>query len=57
MTPTSPGTYFYTDAMPDAKAERVQVVDDAGVLCARFEDEDGIELIPIGEMAGTFAPA
>jgi hypothetical protein len=55
MAPTAPGRYSYSDQ--PGHAEILEVVDDAGELCARFEDEDGHELIPVADMAGEFKPA
>jgi hypothetical protein len=53
MTPTHPGTYSYTDQ--PGHTETIEVVSDAGELCAKFKDEDGWELIPIRDMAGEWS--
>jgi hypothetical protein len=48
---------MYTDPS-GAPPERLEVLDDAGELVARFTDGDGdTELVPIADMAGTFARA
>jgi hypothetical protein len=53
---TRPGRYEYTD--PGAPPEQIDVVVDAGELCARFPEDDGrFELVPIKDMAGTFSQA
>lgn len=52
-TPASPGTYLFSDQ--PGHDERIDVVVDAGVLCAIFVDDDGqVDLIPVADMAGTF---
>jgi hypothetical protein len=53
--PQQPGWFHFTDAI-GAPAERVEVVDDAGELCARFNDDGDIELVPVRDMAGSWAP-
>jgi hypothetical protein len=50
---TKPGFYVYTDAL--APAQRTQLGQDGGELCALFVDEnEGPRLIPVAGMAGTF---
>jgi hypothetical protein len=57
MAPTSPGFYSYTD-QPGAAPERLEVQLDGSTLVARFVDDDGDpELVPVADMAGTFAAA
>lgn len=54
-TPDRPGTYWFTDIFE--QRQRVDVIDDAGVLCARFVDDGDVDLIPVDDMAGTWATA
>jgi hypothetical protein len=54
--PTAPGSYLFTDAI-GAPPERLEVVEDAGELCARFEGGDEVVLTPVRNMQGTWAPA
>lgn len=57
MTPTTPGTFIYTDPI-GSPPERIEVVRDGDVLAARFQDaEADPELIPVDCMAGEFRPA
>lgn len=53
--PSVPGTYLFTDQ--PGHTEHIEVVVDGDVLCAKFKDEDGHELIPIADMAGTWERA
>jgi hypothetical protein len=53
--PKAPGTYLLTDQ--PGHTEKIEVVLDYGVLCARFVDDGDVELIPVADMAGAFTPA
>jgi hypothetical protein len=54
LFPAAPGRYRYTDQ--PGHTEILDVVDDAGELCARFNDDGDVELVPVADMAGTWAP-
>ena len=55
MTPDRPGLWLYSD--PNAAPRVVEVVLAGEALCARFKDEDGDELIPVSDMAGSWGQA
>jgi hypothetical protein len=55
-TPNSAGCFRFTDQPGNTQV--VEVVEDDGVLFARFDDDDdGPELIPVDDMAGTWERA
>lgn len=57
--PTAPGRYYYSDAMPGARPQLLEVALDAGVLVALFppSDDDEGASVPVADMAGTWSPA
>jgi hypothetical protein len=57
MKPTSPGPYLYSDPI-GGEPQRVEVVDDSGVLAVRFPGmggDDG-EDIALEDLPGEFQP-
>lgn len=54
MTPQQPGRYRFTDTI-GAQPVELEIVDDAGELCARFLDDGDVELVPVRDMAGEFS--
>lgn len=50
--PTAACWYWFTDQ--PGHRQRIHVVDDAGELCARFEDDGDVTLVPVRDMAGDF---
>jgi hypothetical protein len=56
MTPKTPGPYRYTPDMPGATPSRVEVVLYDGALMVRLPDGDEVELHPMGDLSGAWAP-